>query len=331
MEAAMKKAIACWTIALGLISGVAVARAGVTLESYVKTSGVAGMMGHELNRTSYYEGPKLREDRRMKFTGSVLGAMQRMAGVKGVETEIVRYDLKKRWEVSEDGRVEEMPLLGKEDARRLRKQASGEKHGGGKHVENLKIEVKAIDSRTIAGWKAKGHELTARYLVVDKNTGEKVRGKLIVRRWTAQDRALRQAWREISDFHARHEGLREEEMQIMYLGASVLGALSMNEKQLRRLGKALADMGGFPLATESESWIENSGRKKQSPAGGEGLEGAVAGLLGGLLSSAADDVEQRDGMSKLADWKEEFTRVTVGDVPDALFEKPASQRREGGG
>ncbi len=325
----MKSTMAYGGLALALMLGGAAAQAGVTLESHVKTSGVAGMMGHEMNRTSYYEGAKLREDQRMKFTGGFLGAMQRMTGMKGTTTEIVRYDLKKRWEVGEDGSVEETPLLGKEDARRLRKQASGEKHGGGKHVEQLNIEVKAIDARTIAGRKAKGHELTARYLVVDKDTGEKVRGKLIVRRWTAQDRTLRKAWREILAFHTRHEGLQEEDMQIMTLGVSVLGAVSMNEKQLRRLGKALAGMDGFPLATESESWIENSERKAQPSSSGGGLEGAISGFVGGLLSSAADDVEQRDGMSKLADWKEEFTRITVGDVPDALFEKPAPRRDEG--
>src|ERR1041385_2695014 len=63
------------------------AQADTKIERFTHFGGVFGMAANDTTTTSYVQGVKRREESNTKFTGSVLGALQRMkSGKNGTDT-----------------------------------------------------------------------------------------------------------------------------------------------------------------------------------------------------------------------------------------------------
>ena len=200
-----------------------------------------------------------------------------------------------------------------------------------RRVENLKLSAKGIAARTVAGHRASGYELQADYVLVDSSTKERTKARLIIRRWGASDRTLRQAWKEIVAFNRKYRGMDEDTYQLMTLGFGLVGVGSMNERQLKQIGHALRKMGGFPLAVETEFWMEKKPEEQQqetSGGGGGGLESMMSSFIGGLVAKSMDPMKEKNGMAQVTTSSIELRKVKVGDVPDGYFVPPKPKRQQ---
>src|SRR5690242_6475210 len=147
--------IAAFGFTLGLLAPLA-AQADVKTEHFTHFGGVLGMGASDITTTEYLQGLKMREESSIKFTGAVLGALQRLAshGDKGNQSvSILRVDENKRYSLKTDKQTySESPLY--------QPEKKGDSSGNGKDKEDddtkiTKNEFMVKDTgkkKAINGW-----------------------------------------------------------------------------------------------------------------------------------------------------------------------------------
>src|SRR5690348_14550249 len=156
-------AMAAFGLTLGLLAPLA-AQADVKTEHFTHFGGVLGMGASDITTTDYLQGLKRRDESTIKFTGAVLGALQRLAshGDKGSENvNILRVDQNKRYALKPDKKTySESPLYQPEQKE---DKDSGKQDEDDKDTKVTKNEFTVKDTgqkKSINGWACHEYVIT---------------------------------------------------------------------------------------------------------------------------------------------------------------------------
>lgn len=336
--------------------------ADVMLKTAFKSGGFRGMGGSEGKSTRWVSGEKAREEGDSRLSGAVLG---RLSGSKE-SASILRVDKDKLWTLDLKKKTyTESPI-------KLEMPKEAERTGGGKpgkdekpthRVKSAKAEVKKTgEAKTINGFKTGKWAATLVVVIEELETKKTAEYAMTTDVWaTPWTQALKQAVAEEARFakaYAKKLGLElspEERARYGADGARMLLAASGPEVEgaLRKLGKGLGDIDGYPIVTES-TWrnpAADAPKKKAAPepeedddgsavsdaAGAGSLGGAAMGFLGGMAKKAAKKkVKQKvqEHMDAAAgkpafSVRTEVLAVEVAPVPAEKFELPEGFKKKG--
>ncbi len=288
----------CALMLLGLTPS---AWADALIERYSRSDGFAGMGGFEGTTLSTTSATAQREESSLRFTGSVLGALQRMTG-GGDTIRITRLDRGLVWKLDPEKKTyAEEPLTARGERER---QAPAPGPGPGQRPQKgepsdvvvTKNEFKVDKTgarKTINRFPCEEYLVT--WLVETRNqkTGETGKSVMTTRLWTtpetgeisaatAEEQAytkayLRKIGMEMSPEEARRYGMAT------FAGLTGLGEQEQ-ERALARLRAEMSKVRGYAIVTQVEWNAEGSG--------GAGAEQPAAGRQGGGQPSPAEVMGQ---------------------------------------
>lgn len=341
------------------------ASADVMLKTAFKSGGYRGMGSSEGKSTRWVSGEKAREEGDSRMTGAVLG---RLTGAKE-SARILRVDKDKLWTLDLKRKTyTESPIkleLPKETRSREGKEGGkpGKDEKPTHRVKSAKAEVKKTgEAKTINGFKTEKWAATLTVVIEELETKKTAEYAMTTDVWaTPWTKELKQAVAEEARFakaYAKKLGYDlspDERARYGADGARMLLAASGSEVEgaLRKLGKGLGSIDGYPIVTES-TWrnpAADAPKKKAAPepeededgsalgdaAGAGSLGGAAAGFLGGLAKRAAKKKVKQKVQERLdaASGKPAFSvrtevlAVEVAPVPGGTFEIPDGFKKKG--
>lgn len=335
------------------------ASADVMLKTAFKSGGFRGMGASEGKSTRWVSGEKAREEGDARMTGAILG---RLSGTKE-SASILRVDKDKHWMLDLKRKTyAESPIKPPppEKDERTSDGKKGREEKPTHRVKSAKAEVKKTgEAKTINGFKTEKWAATLVVVIEELETKKTAEYAMTTDVWaTPWTRELKQAVAEEARFakaYAKKLGFElspEESARYGADGARRLLAASGPEVDgaLRKLGKGLADIDGYPIVTES-TWRNPAGdapQKKAEPepedegsalgdaAGAGSLGGAAAGFLGGMAKRAAKKKVKQKVQEHLdaASGKPAFSTrtevlaVEVAPVPAEKFEIPEGFKKK---
>lgn len=341
------------------------ASADVMLKTAFKSGGFRGMGASEGKSTRWVSGEKAREEGDSRMSGAILG---RLSGSKE-SASILRVDKDKHWVLdlkkktySESPIKLELP----KDGERAGQEGGGKKGKEEKpthRVKSAKAEVKKTgEAKTINGFKTQKWAATLVVVIEELETKKTAEYAMTTDVWaTPWTKELKQAVSDEARFakaYARKLGLElspEERSRYGADGARMLLAASGPEVEgaLRKLGKGLGDIDGYPIVTES-TWRnpaadapkakkapepdedEDDGSAVSDAAGAGSIGGAAMGFLGGMAKKAAkkkvkqkvqEHMDAASGKPAFST-RTEVLAVEVAPVPAEKFEIPEGFKKK---
>lgn len=330
------------------------ARADVVTEQYMRSGGFAGMGGFESAVVTTTSASAQREESRFRFTGSLLGPMQRMMG-SGDTVRITRLDKDVVWELDVEKKMyTESPLTPKAERERQGPAAGSRPKEKAEPsdvvVTRSEFKVEKTGARkVINGFPCE--EYLATWLLETRNqkTGETTKSTMTARLWTtpetveiraahAEAQAYMQAYLKKLGF-----AMSPEEARRFGIGAMV-GATGLSETEqeraLARFAAEMAKIQGYPIVTEVDWNMEGSGggeaRERPAPGGGgaqPGL-GELMGQLGKLLGgggqkpAAESQRPEGEGPAPLFNMHMEVKSLKVTPPQPAQYEIPVGFTRK---
>jgi hypothetical protein len=288
--------VALVTLAAGPAWGDAV------IERYSRSDGVAGLGGFESTTVETISASAQREEARFKFTGSVLGAIQKMAGF-GDQVRITRLDRDLVWTLDPEKRTyTEEPLTPRgERQRMLPGQRPPRERAEPSDLAVTRNEFKVEKTgaqKAINGFPCEEYLMTWLVETRDQKTGETGKSLMTNRLWTtpetAEIRAVQAEEQAYAQAYLTKLGLQMSPAEAQRFLAGLTG-LSEEEQQkaLARLGSELGKIQGYTIASQLEWTAEASGGAGSSRGAGGGRSGGQPGLgemmgqLGRLLGGGA--------------------------------------------
>lgn len=340
--------------ACALLWAAAPAWADALIERYSRSDGFAGMGGFEGTTATATTATAERSESAIKFTGSFLGAIQRMAG-SGDRIRITRLDREIVWTLdSEKKTYTEAPLTVRGERER-REPTSGpprqEKPESSDVVvtrNEFKVERTGA-KKAVNGFPCEEYLVT--WLVETRNqkTGETGKSLMTTHLWTTPETAeIRAARAEEQAYHAAYLqklklSMSPEEARSFGM-AALAGTLGLGDAEqqraLARLRDEMAKVQGYPIVTQVEWNVEGSGgsaESRESPPprsggapGGAGDLGSVLGKLfgGGGQKSAESAGGGPERSGAIFSLYTEVRSVKVAPSDPSRFEVPAGYARK---
>lgn len=360
---ASKFAPALWAFVFSL--GISAARADVAITSYQRSGGFKGFGAFDGNSEDKIQGLKSRSVQSVKYQN----ALMRMAG-RGDRNEIIRVDLDKVWELNPKKKTyTERPITppplkeGKPVGDKPGPAAPGKPEKEEKPTHRLKkaefTVKKTGDKKNINGF------ATERYLAnaiieVEEIASQEVTSFLLdTNIWTTPwTKTLRQAMDEQLKFSKayfqkmglplsaeKHKAFDASSVR-MLLGVS--GAKT--EETLDNLGKKIASIEGFPVATETVWTVREdpnavarrekekaSTQKAQADDNKVDVSGGAADIAGGLLGGFAkkkmkerqEKVDAKRAGEPVLSTYYEVKSVGVAPLDAGAFDVPAGYKKIG--
>lgn len=275
-------------LALAILTGPAWADA--VIERFSRSDGFAGLGAFEQTSLTVTSPTAQREEGKMKFTGPVLGAFQRMAGM-GDTVRITRLDRDLVWGLdSEKKTYTEQPLTARGERERAAPGQRPKDKSEPSDVVVTKNEFKVEKTgarKTINGFPCE--EYLATWLVETRNTKTGETGKSVMtnRSWTtpetAEIRAAQAVELAYSQTYLKKLGLEMSPHEARQFLAGLTG-LSDQDQQiaLARVSAEMAKIQGFPIITQVEWNVEGSGGTTGAPAGSAGRDPSMSEVMGQL-------------------------------------------------
>lgn len=306
----MTRRWAGWLCTFALLSAAAPAWADALIERYSRSEGFAGMGGFEGTTATATIATAQRSESTLKFTGSFLGAIQRMAG-GGDRVRITRLDREVVWTLDPEKKTYTEAPLNSRGERERREPTSGpprQEKPDSSDVVVTRSEFKV--ERTGAKQVVNGfpcEEYLATWLVETRNqkTAETGKSVMTTHLWTTPETAeIRAARAEEQAYHAAY--LRKIELPMSpeearsFGMAALAGTLGLGEAEqqraLARLRAEMAKVEGYPIVTQVEWSVEGSGGEtRESPPPRSGGAGGGAGDLGSVLGKLFGGGGQKGG------------------------------------
>lgn len=353
MRLAVKGVVRVLVLALAACgSGPVPAWADSVVERFTRSDGFAGMGAFEQTSVTVTAPSAQREEGKMKFTGSFLAAIQKMAGM-GDTVRITRLDRDLVWELDpEKHTYTEQPLTarGERDRRGPTPNQPAPPKGEPSDVQVTKNEIKVEKTgarKTINGFPCE--EYLATWVLETRNTKTGDTGKSVMtdRVWTTPETGEIRAATAVETAYGRAY-LKKIGMDMSPAEARKLlvGLTGLSEAdQQKALGRASAELGkieGYQVVSQIEWNVESSGSPAQGAGASQGTGGTrdpgmaeVMGQLGKLFGSAPRSGEAPAGGKAGAERRPSlFTLYTevksVRSVPSepARFEVPAGYSRK---
>ena len=329
--------MAAFSLTLGLLAPLA-ARADVKTEHFTHFGGVLGMGASDIVTTDYLQGLKKRDESSIKFTGAVLGALQRLTshGDKGSESfDILRVDQNKRYSLKPDKKTySESPLYQPPEEQKEDKSAGKQdKEENDTKITKNEFTVKDTGKKKdINGWAC--HEYIITWHVETENTKTHEKGKSIMTSdlWNANDTKLEKAREEELAYSKAY-------LKLMHLPTSPdelkqfgFGTATISGAESKAFFDKLHTIKGYPISIDVTWEASSTGGDKDKSASSEDdsqkSQDAVKAL--GSLFGSKDDTPKQDGddMTTVFTSHTELKSVDLGKLDKALFEVPADYTKD---
>lgn len=318
------------------------ARADVKMERVTHFGGVFGMGANDTTSTDYLQGLKKRDESTVKFTGSVLGALQRFKhGDKGSQSvNIMRVDQNLLYDLNTDDKTySEHPLY---EPPQEQKPSQGESGGNEKQQENdtkvtkNEFTVKATgQKKNINGFGTSEYLITWDVETENTKTGEKGKSLMTTDLWTAEDAKLDKAREEELAYSKAylklmHLPTNPDELKLYGFG---VGPGSISGADSRAFFDKLRTIKGYPISVDVTWKASDTGQQKSGGSGGEQQQANAQDLskaLGSLFGSNKEDDSKKssDGMTTIFTSHTEVKSVDTGDLASSLFEVPTDYKKD---
>lgn len=336
------------TAALGLALGLilASARADVTVQTVTRFGGIAGMGASDITNTSYLQGHKKRSESSVKFTGAVLGIMQKWMshGDKGGNSvTIYRVDENRKLALNTDKKTyREEPIYAppqpsqESDKSSSSTSNSGEKKESDVHVVKSEFNVQDTGkAQVINGFQTHEYLLTWNLETENTKTRERGRSLLTTELWNSEDARFATARKEEAAYSHAYAKLLNFSMPADT--AKQYGLLQMGyltAKDVKPFTDKLSKIKGFPVVTDVKweagcsSNCPNNGQTQSQPQQDTG-SGSLSGMLSGLLTNKnaqktqGDQQQNTNGLTTIFTSRTEVQSIDTNNLPALLFEVPA--------
>jgi len=342
----MKKHIRISSIAALGLTGILLlpmgAQADVKIERVTHFGGVFGMGANDTTSTDYLQGLKKRDESTVKFTGSVLGALQRFKhGDKGSQSvNILRVDQNLMYNLDPDAKTyTQHPLYQPPEEQKSEQSGTGggnEKQENDTKITKNEFTVKATgQKKNINGFDTSEYLITWDVETENTKTGEKGKSLMTTDLWTAEDAKLAKAREEELAYSKAYLKLMKlptnpDEMKLYGFGVGP-GAVSVSDS--KAFFDKLRTIKGYPISIDV-AWKANSTGQQNGGQSGGGQQGNPQDLskaLGSLFGSKKDDdssAKSSDGMTTIFTSHTEVKSVDTGSVGSSLFEVPSDYKKE---
>lgn len=319
--------------------------ADVTIETAVKNGGIGGMGGFEGTTVSTFSGLKERSESTIKFTGTFLGAVQRMAG-GGPSVTITRVDRGLIWTLNPEKKsYTEQPITARrpEPGAQQRPRQDQEKSDVVITKSEFKVERTGA-KRTINGFPCE--EYIATWLIETLNQKTQERGRSLMKSnlWTTPETAditrVREEQQAYHQAYLKKAGFEISPEEARRLGLNMFASFSgASEKEIERgLAKVAAEwkkVHGYPIVTHVEWTLEGqegkssaASRPRQEESGGSGgLGSGLGGFLGALRGGSGQGQSSSSPgggeVGPLITMTTEVKSIKVAPAPSSQFEVPS--------
>lgn len=331
------------SLALCVLSLGPAARADVVIKTAHKNGGFHGIGASSGETTRSVSGVKARDERDKR-------------------ADILRVDLDKRWALDlkkktyVEGPIKfEMPAEGEGGGKDA---APGKEQKPTHRVKSAKAEVKKSgEAKTINGFKTEKWAATLTLVIEEIATKQTAEYAMTTDIWaTPWTKELRQAMEEEAKFakaYLKKLGLELSPEERGRFGADGARAFLRAggpevESAIRKMGKELSSLEGYPIVTET-TWRspapaapkgqpaapeedEDDGNALSDASGASSVGGAAMGVLGGFAKRAAKKkikAKIKEALGKPAfSVRTEVKSVTVGPVAAETFEIPEGFKKK---
>ena len=317
------------------------AQADVKIERVTHFGGFLGMGANDTTSTDYLQGLKKRDESTVKFTGSVLGALQRFKhGDKGSQSiNIMRVDQNLLYSLDPDDKTYSQRALN--EPPKQDKPQSGEANGQQKQDNDTKITkneftVKATgQKKNINGFDTGEYLITWDVETENTKTGEKGKSLMTTDLWTADDSKLGKARDEELAYTKAYlkllnEPTNPDELKLYGFG---VGPGSVTTSDSKAFFDKLRTIKGFPVSVDVTWKANDTGQQNGGQSGGnqQGNPQDLSKALGSLFGSKKDDdssAKSSDGMTVIFTSHTEIKSVDTGSLDSSLFEVPAGYKQD---
>ncbi len=344
-----KRLIVVLAAALFLVyAGVPAALADVTVERFVKSSGIKGFGASESTDVDKFSGLRKRSVSSGKMTGAIGSFFSKVAG--GMESDSItdigkdaiwRLDHKKK--TYTESKIT-LPKEAREEPANRQEEAKEEKSKV--RVVKSEISVKETgESKKINGFDCVRYVIT--WLVETENTETKERSKNVMTTdlWntpeTKETKALQQEEMEFNRAYLKKLGIDISSEDSQKLGLSVAAGLfggdnKSMEKNLKELKEQMAKVKGFSIANSVKWESQSEGgaqpaaaqAEQSNKSGGTDLAKGIGSFLGGLAKKTNTGGENKgsSGGGVLFESYSEIKRIDAFSIPASEYEVPASYK-----
>lgn len=357
MHKLTRKAALSAAVLAGLL-GAGVGRADVKLQTVTHFGGIAGIGESDLTDVSYLQGHSKRTETSIKFTGAVLGTLQKWVshGAQGTNLiHIYLLDQNKLITLNPEKKTySEQPIYTPpQPGEQPEAQASSSEEPGTaprrpeqSDVRVVKSEFKVRDTgktRLINGFNCRNYELTWDIETENVKTHERGRSLMTAELWNSADARFEKVRREELDYSRAFVRLMHLPQLYSGMDARQLGlnqlpfATAQGQKELfDKLGR----IKGYPVATDVKweagctahcaTQSEPQQQPQEQSSGGLGgmLGGFLAKKLGGGSQGQAQNQANAAGMNVIFSSHTELESLDTAPLPASIFEVPAGYRRD---
>lgn len=318
------------------------ARADVKMERVTHFGGLFGMGANDTTSTDYLQGLKKRDESTVKFTGSVLGALQRFKhGDKGSQSvNIMRVDQNLLYDLNPDDKTySEHPLYEPPQEQKSSPDESGgnEKQENDTKVTKNEFTVKATGhKKNINGFETGEYLITWDVETENTKTGEKGKSLMTTDLWTAADAKLDKAREEELAYSKAylklmHLPTNPDELKLYGFG---VGPGSISGADSRAFFDKLRSIKGYPISVDVTWKASDTGQQKggeksgeDAQAGAQDLSNALGSLFGSKSKKEDESKKSSDGMATIFTSHTEVKSVDTGGLASSLFEVPADYKK----
>lgn len=324
-----------------------VAQADVKIETLTHTNEVTGVTNHDSDTTDFYQGTKKREENQRKFTGSVLGAWQKMKGEDKGSMDIDIYDVSanKHWNVDPQKKVYNVdaiydpnqPNKAPPQGGSTRQQQKDQQDQDEKVTKNEFTVKDTGKTQTLNGFDTREYLITWDYETQNTKTGETSKNLMTTDTWTSTDAKLVKARDAEAAYEKAYASLMHVPAPASADDASAFGLgsnahIEVNGEDMKSAVEKLRTIKGLPVSTDIRWEIAGADKDgkptNDSDAGkdsGKTLDSALGSLFGHKSddsSSKKDDSQGTPGMTTLYSSHLEVKAVDTSTVDAAQFQVP---------
>ena len=327
------------------------ARADVTVETLTHIDEVTGIANHDSDTTDYFQGTNKREENLRKFTGSVLGAWQKLKGEdKGsMDIDIYVIDTNKHYNVDPQKKVYSVESIydpnqathAPPQGGTMQPQQQQQQQDPNVKVTKNEFTVKDTgQSKNINGFDTHEYLITWDIETVNTKTNETSKNLMTTDTWTSTDGKLVKARDAEMAYGKAYMQLMHiqqptpDEVGMYGLGS---GRMEVNGQEMKSALEKLKAIKGLPVSTDIR-WEISGTDANGKPTTGDDSSGqprpSLDSALGGLFGHKPDSSQNQNqsqgtpGMMKIFSSHIEVKSIDTGDVDKAKFEVPGDYKAD---
>ncbi len=320
--------------AITLILGLPLtAQADIKIENTIHFGGVFGMAANDTATTMYIQGLKKREESNTKFTGSVLGTLQKWKhGDKGSNSVVImRVDENKVYTLDPDEKTyDEHPMYQPEKKKGETGTSTGKEDKDTKIIRN-DVEVKDTGkTQKINGFDTHEYLVTWNLETENTKTHERAKSLMTTDMWNATEAKLDKARQEQTTYTLAYMKLMHLPMTADDLKQFGFNNVTLSGADSKAFMDKFSKIKGYPISMDVSWKASDTGAPASGTHPATESSQDVAKTLGNLFGSK-DDKDSKpdaDGMSTVFTSHMEVKSVATDALSKDLFEVPDGYKQD---